>query len=296
MASYSIKDLEKLSGIKAHTLRIWEKRHGLLEPKRTDTNIRSYDDDQLKKILTVSILNEQGLKISKIASMSRQELEDNVRDISSHSRSTKYYVEQLIMSMVDLDEGKFQNIIHEVSMKLGFEDLVTQVLYAFLDQIGVLWLTGNIIPSQEHFVSNLIRQKISVAIDNLPQVSDPKAESMVLFLPEKELHEIGLLLYYYLTKKAGYKVIYLGQCVPAADMIQTLDDISPDYLVSSITTPQFKDGGVRFFTECSEHPALKKIIVSGPGIGSKVTAIPKVLSFKKADEFKQILLGLPKSV
>ncbi len=296
MANYSIKDLEKLSGIKAHTLRIWEKRYAFLKPKRTKTNIRFYDDDQLKRILSISILNEQGMKISQIANMSKGQIEDTVKGIAGHSRSYKYYIDQLTIAMVDLDEFKFQEVLHEVTMKIGFEDLVTNVLYAFLDQIGVLWLTGSIIPAQEHFVTNLIRQKILVAIDGLPTHMDRKLPSMVMFLPEKEMHEIGLLFQYYLAKKQGFKVFYLGQIVPQEDALETLDQLMPSYVVISMTTPQFNDGGKMFFQQCHKRASVKKVICSGSGIGPEEAAKHGVHYVKTAAEFKDYLLSLKKTV
>ena len=296
MPNYSIKDLEQLSGIKAHTLRIWEKRHGLLSPKRTDTNIRYYDDYELKKLLNISILNEQGIKISKIASMSHIELEGLVKDISSNSRSYKFYIDQLIIAMVDLDEPKFEGVLHEVAMKIGFEDLVTNVLYNFLEQIGVLWLTGNINPAQEHFISNLIRQKIIVAIDQLPYHPNKDLPSIMLFLPEKEMHEIGLLFYYYLAKKIGFKVFYLGQYVPSNDVFAAMDRLEPTYLLCSLTTAQHKDGGVDFFNECASRNFCQKIFLSGPGVDRKKIKGPKFSYFDNSLELKDVLLNEAKNV
>ncbi len=292
MAEYSIKDLEKLSGIKAHTLRIWEKRHGLLQPQRTDTNIRYYNDLDLKRLLNVSILNEQGIKISKIAAMTSIQVEDMVKELSSSLKSERYYVDRLIMAMVDLDEDRFLELLNEVTLKMGFEDLVVKVLYGFLDQIGILWLTGNINPAQEHFVSNLIRQKLLVAIDGLGKVQNENAPKFLMFLPEKEMHELALLFYQYLVKKTGFKAYYLGQCVPAKDVLVTMDTLNPEYLVGVMVTPQFPDGGKEFFSICESKSSCKKIFLTGAATDEKRLSSKKLKVFQDAVEFKAILSTL----
>src|SRR6478736_1342000 len=168
MGKYSIKELEQLSGIKAHTIRIWEKRHHLIQPERTQTNIRLYSDDDLKKIINVSVLNNHGVKISKIANLTADDLNKQVITLAESQNSTDLYIDQLVVSMVDLEEEAFEHLISSLTMKFGLERTITEIIYPFLDKIGILWQTGNISPAQEHFISNLIRQKLIVAIDALP--------------------------------------------------------------------------------------------------------------------------------
>ncbi|MFW5979061.1 MAG: MerR family transcriptional regulator, partial [Bacteroidia bacterium] len=214
MATYSIRELEKLSGIKAHTIRIWEKRYKIIQPKRTGTNIRYYSNNDLKKLLNITILNRQGWKISDIAKLSDEELNRKVKDFSYDSKDTESQIEKLVIAMVDLDEVKFDQILSNAIMHDGFEQTIINLIFPFFKKIGLLWQTGSINPAQEHFVSNLFRQKLMVAIDNLKIPDRKDAKKFILFLPEKEFHELGLLFYSYLIKKSGHSVIYLGSSVP----------------------------------------------------------------------------------
>src|SRR6185436_6119767 len=198
MGKYSIKELEQLSGIKAHTIRIWEKRYTIINPERTATNIRFYSDENLKKIINVSLLNNHGFKISKIADMSLTEISDKILVLSEAKTEAHIYIDQLVVSMVDLDEEKFEKILNKLIDKFGFERSITEVVYPFMEKIGVLWQTGTITPAHEHFISNLIRQKLITSIASLPIPSN-KSKKAILFLPEGELHEIGLLFYHYIT-------------------------------------------------------------------------------------------------
>jgi DNA-binding transcriptional MerR regulator len=218
MAVYSIKDLEKISGIKAHTIRIWERRYGLVQPKRTATNIRYYSDADLKKLLNVCILNQNGFKISKIAYLDDQQLRDRVLDLCIDARNNNVQFESLIVSMLELDERKFLNVLSGTIIKIGFEDTVEEVLFPFLDRIGMLWQAGTINPAQEHFISNLVRQKLIVAIGNEMQNMKVRGPTIIFFLPEGEWHEIGLLFYNLIARKEGMDVVYLGMSVPLTDL------------------------------------------------------------------------------
>lgn len=219
MAVYSIKDLEKLSGIKAHTIRIWEKRYKLIEPHRTNTNIRYYTDGELKKILNVAILNRHGIKISSIAKLDELELKEEIIRVLSSSDSSDTLIDSMVLSMIDLDEYKMESMIDKSIQKFGIKHTVTDVLYPFLEKVGVLWLSGDIYPAQEHFVSFLIRQKIIAATENLPRPFNPKSKKFLLFLPEGEWHEIVLLFSQFLIREANHEVIYLGQSVPYSDVL-----------------------------------------------------------------------------
>ena len=167
MAVYSIKELEKLSGIKAHTIRIWEKRYNLIEPHRTNTNIRYYTDSDLKKILNVAVLNRQGIKISNIAKLNDLELKEEIIRVSRSHYSNEDIIDSLIIAMFDLDEYKLLSIIEKSISRIGFTSTVTDVLYPMLDKVGILWQSGDIYPAHEHFLSNLLRQKIIAATDKL---------------------------------------------------------------------------------------------------------------------------------
>ena len=241
MAVYSIKELEKLSGIKAHTIRIWEKRYSLIEPHRTNTNIRYYTDENLKKILNVALLNRQGIKISHIARMNEQELKAEIIRTSVTNTSHSALVDSLVIAMIDLDQYILESIMDKSIAKIGLKDTVSEVLYPFLDKVGILWQSGEVNPAQEHFVANLIRQKIIAAINQLPNTFNPKAKKFLLMLPEGEWHEIALLFAQYLIKEAKHEVIYLGQSVPYSDVLASGAAMQFDYiLISSITQrPEF---------------------------------------------------------
>ncbi len=238
MAYYSIKDLEKLSGIKAHTLRIWEKRYNLVEPKRTETNIRYYTDEDLKKVLNVALLNRNGLKISHIANLDNREISAKISDLSKSSQDSASVIDSLVLAMIELDERKFEKILSRAIMQSDFEDTVLHTIYPFFQKIGLLWQTGTINPAQEHFISNLVRQKLIVAIDGIidHEKEDQPRKRFLLFLPEGELHEIGLLFYCYLVKKHGHRVVYLGQSVPFNDLASVMKIRPCDYLVTSFSS------------------------------------------------------------
>jgi len=261
MGKYSIKELEKLSGIKAHTIRIWEKRHNLIAPSRTDTNIRFYDDDDLKKIINVSLLNNNGIKISRIADMTGDEMNKRVLEISEIQNDAAIHIDQLVLAMIGMDEEVFEKILNNLILRFGFEKVVAEIVYPFLDKIGILWQTHNITPAHEHFISNLIRQKIIVAIDSLP-LPPSGSKRVVLFLHENEMHEIGLLFYHFKLRKTGYRTYYLGQSVPHADLKQVVDVHQPEMLITSIVaTPPWPIE--TYFQKLSkDFPALQ-ILVSG---------------------------------
>lgn len=279
MASYSIRDLERLSGIKAHTIRIWEKRYGLIEPERSSTNIRSYCDAELKKLLNISILNKNGFKISKIAELSQEDIAQNINRISESTTDTQSQIENLAIAMIDLDEGKFEKILSRSIIQLGFEDTVIRLLNPFFVKIGVMWQTGSINPAHEHFVSSLIRQKMLVAIDS--QISDgsPNSKTFTLFLPEGEMHELGLLFANYLIRKRGHRVLYLGQNLPTEDLLLVERIREADYLLTSFTT------GIKGMDV--QHPLKylsvtfpgKTIYVSGDQVLPIVDSLPKNVKF-----------------
>lgn len=235
MGQYSIKELEQLSGIKAHTIRIWEKRHKIIEPSRTATNIRYYSDLDLKKIINVSLLNTYGIKISKIADMSLDDMNRKVLEISELQNDKGVHIDQMVIAMIDMEEELFEKILNNLILRFGFEQTITEIIYPFLEKIGILWQTQNITPAHEHFISNLIRQKIVVAIDGLP-IPPKTQKKILLFLPEGEMHELGLLFYHFLIRKAGYRTYYLGQNVPHEDLISVYKVHQPDFMLTSITS------------------------------------------------------------
>lgn len=293
MSNYSIKDLEQLSGIKAHTLRIWEQRYNLLSPKRTDTNIRYYDDADLKLILNVAMLNTHGIKISKIAAMSSMDISEEIIKLTDRSVDHNDQIQALTICMIEMDEDRFEKILSTNILKLGFEETVLEIIYPFLSKIGVLWQTGAINPAQEHFISNLIRQKLIVAIDG--QVAKATGKTFMLFLPEGELHEISLLFSCYLIKKHGHKVIYLGQSTPEADLVSIYKIQQPNYLLTIITSAPSGDNVQDYINMLGQEFSKSEIFVTGLQTFEQQIQIPinvRLLSYAK--EIKQILLELDK--
>jgi len=236
MSTYSIKDLEQLSGIKAHTLRIWEQRYNILAPQRTDTNIRTYDDQDLKLVLNISLLKDHGYKISEIAKLSIDELYNEVIKFSTSQLTYPDQIHALTIAMIDLDEERFEKIINTNTLQSGFENTMNNIVYPFMSRIGMLWVTGSVGPAQEHFITNLIRQKLIVAIDGQVSKRQPVSKKYMLFLPEGELHEISLLFANYIVRARQNQVIYLGQSLPFSELVLAYAIHKPDYLVTAITS------------------------------------------------------------
>ena len=257
MATYSIKEIEKVSGIKAHTIRMWERRYGIVVPKRTDTNIRFYSDEDLKHLLNISILNQNGLKISKIAALDKDELRDKVADLLDSSQKYNHVIDAMLLSMLEIDEYAFNESFSAAWKEYGFEKLIEQIIFPFLERIGVLWQTDTINPAQEHFMSNLMRQKIIVTIDK--EISNKKShkDKIIFFLPEDELHELGLLFYSFIARKEGFEVIYLGASVPFDDLKEVQRVTGAKAFFSAYVAAREKDELEGMFSDLREtFPAL----------------------------------------
>ena len=240
MTTYSVAQVANLTGIKAHTLRIWERRYSFLRPDRTDTNIRLYSDLQLRKLLNVGILIRNGYRISTIDKLEDQQVNSLVTEIlASPTKANDDDIDGLTLAMLELDEIEFDYIFQTHVIRNGLTETIIKLIYPFLHHIALLWTTNKLIPAQEHFVSNLIRQKIIAAIENLP--NPPKsAPGIVLFLPEGETHELGLLLAYYLAKDLGWKVYYLGQNVPLENINNVLQIVEAKVMMTMTITPKTK--------------------------------------------------------
>ncbi len=236
MSNYSIKDLEQLSGIKAHTLRIWEQRYNIISPSRTDTNIRTYADTDLKLVLNIALLKDHGYKISEIAKFSQDEMHQEVIKISEQKMNYPDQIHSLTIAMLDLDEDRFEKIINTNILQFGFENMMIHIIYPFLSRIGTLWITGSIGPAQEHFMSNLIRQKVIVAIDGQVVKQKPTQKKYVLYLPEGEMHELGLLFANYIIRARNHQTVYLGQSLPFNEIEFAHDIHKPDYIFTAITS------------------------------------------------------------
>lgn len=218
MATYTIKDIEKMSGIKAHTIRMWEKRYNIVIPKRTDTNIRYYSDKNLRKLLNISILNKNGMKISHIAQLDKDEIEEKVINLLETSEKYSFIIDAMLISMLDIDEQALNKTIDNAWEEYGFEKLTECIIFPFLERIGILWQTNTVTPAQERFVTNIFRHKFILAIEKEAPHKSIENNKIIFFLPEGELHEFGLLFYSYIARRMGYEVIYLGTSVPIKDL------------------------------------------------------------------------------
>jgi len=279
MTKFTIKDLENLSGIKAHTIRIWEQRYSFLKPSRTDTNIRYYSSDDLKAILNISILNKYGYKISHINKMSVTDVKVKVAELNLTGAQQERIVNELIQSIVDLDTEGFEKILDRQIALNGIEKVIIRFIFPFFDRIGILWQTGHINPAQEHLTTNIIRQKLIVGIDQVRSVTKIKG-SFLLFLPEKEHHELGLLLVYYLLKKRGAEVFYIGANVPLRDAQFVADIKKPDFIYIHLTSTSPGFNFDKFLQQTSQKISKAKIIVSGFPTKHYKKAIPKNVDFK----------------
>ena len=233
MESYQKLQLEKMTGIKAHTIRIWEKRYGIISPDRTDTNRRTYNESQVRKLLNVSQLLSRGQKISKIASLSEDELHTQIEQSFAPELADYVcigYINDLIKSMLDFNEAAFEKTFAAIVTRFGMYDAMIKVIYPFLGKVGTLWNISKTVPVQEHFASSIIKRKLMSATDGLlpPVIRNKK---FLLFLPPDEWHEIGLLFANYIIRSKGYETIYLGQNVPIENIEKVVPAVQPQYLL-----------------------------------------------------------------
>ena len=214
MQQFTIRDIEHLTGIKAHTLRIWEQRYGILIPKRKESLHRIYDNEDLKELLRISFLYHNGWKISKIASLNKDDIVKTIAGTEIDSKTYKSFIVRMIEAAIDFNEASFTDLLNELIGSIGFESCIVNVCYPYLERIGLLWLTNNAIPAQEHFSSYIIQNRIIAETEKLaPKTSQPE---MVLFSPKGEYHELPLLFINYLLRKNGWNVVYLGSSVDKA--------------------------------------------------------------------------------
>lgn len=279
MAKYSIKDLEHFSGIKAHTIRIWEKRYLLLDPNRTNTNIRFYTDEHVRKILNVAMLVKNGYKISNVASFSDSKIQAEVVRINHHLSDADKNIDRLLFRAVNLDSVGFESLLDEMIEKNGFRKTIEQVVYPFFERIGVLWQAGSIFVAHEHFVSNLIRNKL-IHETCMAKVEAP-AKTMLFFLREGEWHELGLLYYNYLAVQAGIRCVYLGQSLPFDDLSNLLSSGNFDFVCTSFIYSMDKTELENYLVKLSKIFGDGKILVTGRQISVSKPRLPENVSVVK---------------
>lgn len=289
MNAFTIKDVENLSGVKAHTIRIWEQRYGFLKPKRTQTNIRFYTTDELKIILNIALLNKFGIKISHIDKMNRSEIKQKLYTLSHRQAQDELVVNELIAFMIDLDFESFEELLDKQIAGGGVEKIISDIIFPFLEKIGILWITNNINPAQEHLVTNIIRQKIMIGIETAG--SHTKSNKIaLLFLPEGEYHELGLLYVYYLLKNNGVKVLYLGADVPVDDLDFIVKAKKPDYLYTHLTAVANNFSVEKLMYSISAKITGTPVLISGPlTINYKKPAPPNFTLLKSLQEVKNFI-------
>jgi MerR family transcriptional regulator, light-induced transcriptional regulator len=275
VAIYSINDLEKLSGIKAHTIRIWEQRYELICPERTKTNIRYYDDFNLKLLLNIALLNKNGIKISKIATMSKAEIQEKVSLISEVNFQYDTQLDAITIAMIEMDEYKFDRILSSNIQQMGFERTVMEVIYPFLERLSLLWLTGSVNPVQEHFMSYLLRQKVIVAIDKEPLVSGKDVKKFLIYLPEGERQELSLLFMHFMLKSRRNQVIYIGQDITLDDLRDTYNIHKPDYVFSLINEPFPKISIQQYIDSVASLFEKSHVLFSGYQVVNKELKLPQ---------------------
>jgi len=286
---YSIKDLEVLSGVKAHTIRIWEKRYGLLIPNRTDTNIRFYNDIDLRRILNVSLLVNNGFKISKVAKFDEQKIKESVIGINEKNTAESDNVDRLILYMLNFDNIGFYNFTSEIIERRGFEDAVLKVFFALFERIGTYWQVGSIFPAQEHYVTSILRQKLIAEIDKLG-VENRNGSTILFFLPEGEMHEMSLLFYSYLARKNGYNVIYLGQFVPFDDLAKVQTHVKIDYVFTAFINAFPKEELEDYLVKLKDTFQHQKVFITGWQVQQNNPVLPRsVKIIQDHKDFKKYL-------
>jgi DNA-binding transcriptional MerR regulator len=281
MNTFTIKDLESLSGIKAHTIRIWEQRYSFLKPQRTGSNIRYYSNDELIRLLNIALLNKYGYKISHIDKMPHSEIQQKLMSLSSAEANAERSVNQLIELMVTMDIFQFEKQLDIHIEGKGLDKTITQVLFPFLEKIGILWVTAHINPAQEHLVSNVIRQKLIMGIDVAKPVTVSE-RSILLFLPEGEHHELALLYLHYLLKTKGVRVYYIGSNVPLKDLSFIIKHKSPDIIYSHITAPSRGFNLDRFFSFISTQLTDSKFVIGGSYISGYAKPVPSNIQLARS--------------
>ena len=281
MNAFTIKDLENLSGIKAHTIRIWEKRYTFLKPRRSETNIRYYDSDELKTILNFALLNKNGYKISAIVEMSPEAISEKIHSLNSFEAKQERMINALVNAMVEMDGRLFEKVIDDFIKQHGIEESIKHLLFPFLQKIGILWMTDHVRVAQEHLVSNIIRQKLIKGIEDI-NIINTKENIVVLFLPDGEYHELGLLYVYYLLKVKGLNIIYLGADVPIEELEYVCKIKQPRYLYTHLTSLPSRFNFEKYLTSVTERIGNTVLLISGNITHGYNKKLPNGVSFLKS--------------
>jgi MerR family transcriptional regulator, light-induced transcriptional regulator len=263
MAIYSIRDLEKLTGIKKHTIRMWEQRYHLITPARTDTNIRFYTDENLRHLFNVALLNKHGHKISKLAKMQPEEIATLVAGIAEKNNNPNAQIDALTLAMLSMDEAGFDRIFSTYALDHSFEQTMIDLVYPLLENLKALWITRSVSPAHEKFVSHLIRRKLMCAIDGCPLVASRDGEIFYLYLPEGESQELTLLFMYFLLRQRGHHVIYLGPGTSVNDLRDACDAIRPHFVFTIIDAPLARQSTQAYVESAAQMLHGAQLLLSG---------------------------------
>jgi MerR family transcriptional regulator, light-induced transcriptional regulator len=281
MNAFTIKDLENLSGIKAHTIRIWEQRYTLFKPQRTLTNIRHYTNEDLKLMLNISLLNKYGFKISAINKLSIAEMREKILQLQTETSSNDLILNELIGFLLDVNNEEFENVLENYIKVNGLENCIIGLIFPFLEKVGILWITNHINPTQEHLATNIIRQKLIAAIDNI-KIKVTKDSTFLLFLPDGEFHEIGLLFVHFLLKKRFFNVLYLGANVPMKHIGAFINFKNPNFIYTHVTASTNVNSTKKMLDTLHSIEPKKQIIVTGQITKSYKNVLPSNIIFKNS--------------
>ncbi len=290
---FTIKDLENISGIKAHTIRIWEKRYSLLKPKRTETNIRYYSNEHLQKLLNIVLLNNNQFKISKIAKMSNEEIILQSRELAFNIAINDEAINAFKVAMFQFDKVLFNNTYHKLLHKKSFREVFKDVFIPFLEQIGLLWQTDTLLPAHEHFISNLIEQKIQLNTEKLQYNIENLNKTYVLFLPENEIHELGILYLNYELVLRGFHTIYLGQSLPLSNLNYFSESDMEICFITSLTIQPYDDKIESYFNEIKDLMVDSKdsFFITGKKV-DKIKHLPSNDNIKLYNSISDLLKAL----
>ena len=283
MNAFSIRDLENLSGIKAHTIRIWEQRYSFIKPQRSKSNIRYYDNEELKTILNIALLNKYGFKISHIDRMSAGEMGEKILSLSYPEAVQERFVNDLLKSMIDLDALSFEETLNVFIKTKGIEKTITHMIFPFMEKIGILWLTNHMNAAQEHLASNIIRQKLVVGIESIGTYNH-SSKTALLFLPEGEHHEIGLLYLHYILKTRDIQVLYLGSDVPFKDLEFVAHLKKPDRIFTHLTGIPGRFSFEKFLQQLHQRIPSIPVVISGRLAQGYVKKVPANVRLRRSFE------------
>ncbi len=294
MNQFSISQLAQYSGIKAHTIRIWEQRYRALQPNRSEGNTRYYDNDQLRRLLNIVSLTEAGYKISQLGAMEDKQLFSLISELEKKQRGgelNEFYISQLVAAGMEFNEVHFEKLFSHCLLKYGIRDAYLQVIYPMLKRLGLMWASNTFPPAREHFISNIIRQKLCTAIDALPP-EDRNNETWLLFLPENEFHEIGLLFANYMIRSSGRKVLYLGANLPFQSLSGAVEEVSPSKLLMFLVHYDLPEIAQQYVNDLESVFPEQEIYISGNTkllgqleVGQNIHKLESVIDLEKELEF-----------